>query len=177
MRRIAIIAATAALVGLGSVPAHAGVRADVRHSAKVTYRAAAKRFGVQAVGRDIARHGVRTKRGERPATVRELRRWRETLVSMLHPAPAPVVTAAAASVSTVTTAASPSPAGYCGAYQFDQQTWNSVGGQGSPCAASPAEQDRRAEILLQQRGTEPWPHCGSRDLAAIRQCENGGSYG
>ena len=49
---------------------------------------------------------------------------------------------------------------YRGAYQFDQQTWESVGGSGDPADASPAEQDRRAAALQQQRGSSPWPSCG-----------------
>lgn len=49
---------------------------------------------------------------------------------------------------------------YRGAYQFDQQTWESVGGSGDPAAASPAEQDARARALQQQRGSSPWPNCG-----------------
>lgn len=47
---------------------------------------------------------------------------------------------------------------YRGAYQFDQRTWEAVGGSGDPAAASPAEQDRRAAILYQQRGGQPWPN-------------------
>lgn len=50
--------------------------------------------------------------------------------------------------------------GYYGAYQFDQQTWNSVGGSGNPADASPSEQDARAQALIAQRGTSPWPNCG-----------------
>lgn len=49
---------------------------------------------------------------------------------------------------------------YGGLYQFDQQTWQSVGGSGDPAAASPAEQTMRAEMLMQQRGSNPWPVCG-----------------
>lgn len=49
---------------------------------------------------------------------------------------------------------------YRGAYQFDQQTWESVGGSGDPAAASPSEQDNRANALQQQRGASPWPNCG-----------------
>jgi hypothetical protein len=49
---------------------------------------------------------------------------------------------------------------YRGAYQFDQRTWNGVGGSGDPAAASPAEQDYRAQILFNQRGAQPWPVCG-----------------
>ncbi len=49
---------------------------------------------------------------------------------------------------------------YQGAYQFDQSTWESVGGTGDPAAAGPAEQDLRAYILYDIRGASPWPQCG-----------------
>jgi|GEM_PF-4208547 len=49
---------------------------------------------------------------------------------------------------------------YRGAYQFDRQTWQSVGGNGDPAAATPAEQDARASQLRSQRGSNPWPVCG-----------------
>lgn len=49
---------------------------------------------------------------------------------------------------------------YRGKYQFDRPTWASVGGSGDPAAASEAEQDQRAAILLRRRGTAPWPVCG-----------------
>jgi hypothetical protein len=49
---------------------------------------------------------------------------------------------------------------YRGKYQFDRQTWQGVGGSGDPAAAPEAEQDRRAQMLLQQSGTSPWPTCG-----------------
>lgn len=50
--------------------------------------------------------------------------------------------------------------GFYGAYQFDLQTWASVGGSGLPSSASPAEQDFRAALLWRQRGSAPWPVCG-----------------
>jgi len=50
--------------------------------------------------------------------------------------------------------------GYYGAYQFDLTTWAGVGGYGSPAQASAAEQDYRAAVLYQQRGSAPWPVCG-----------------
>ena len=54
-----------------------------------------------------------------------------------------------------------SPSGlYRGAYQFDLSTWASVGGDGDPAMASPAEQDHRAQVLWSQRGPSPWPVCG-----------------
>ncbi|MEA2124800.1 MAG: resuscitation-promoting factor RpfE [Solirubrobacteraceae bacterium] len=49
---------------------------------------------------------------------------------------------------------------YRGKYQFDQGTWESVGGTGDPAAAPEAEQDRRAQILMSRAGSSPWPVCG-----------------
>lgn len=49
---------------------------------------------------------------------------------------------------------------YHGAYQFDVQTWQSVGGTGLPSAAEPWEQDARAKALYAARGDAPWPNCG-----------------
>jgi Transglycosylase-like domain len=49
---------------------------------------------------------------------------------------------------------------YRGKYQFDMQTWASVGGSGDPAAASEAEQDARAAQLYAQAGSSPWPVCG-----------------
>ena len=49
---------------------------------------------------------------------------------------------------------------YFGKYQFDMGTWASMGGSGSPAAASEAEQDYRASLLYSQAGSSPWPVCG-----------------
>ncbi|TDW17509.1 transglycosylase family protein [Kribbella kalugense] len=51
-------------------------------------------------------------------------------------------------------------AGYYGLFQFDLQTWRSVGGSGNPTQASAAEQLMRAKKLYAQRGASPWPVCG-----------------
>lgn len=59
--------------------------------------------------------------------------------------------------------AATSPDGtYRGAYQFDQRTWEGVGGTGDPADASPEEQDARAAELYAQRGGQPWPTCRYR---------------
>ena len=50
---------------------------------------------------------------------------------------------------------------YHGLYQFDAQTWQSVGGSGVASQTSAAEQTQRAKILYSQRGSQPWPVCGS----------------
>jgi len=49
---------------------------------------------------------------------------------------------------------------YRGLYQFDLDTWRSVGGSGDPAQATRAEQYRRAVLLHKKRGWQPWPHCG-----------------
>lgn len=49
---------------------------------------------------------------------------------------------------------------YRGKYQFDLQTWASVGGSGDPAAAPETEQDRRAAQLYARAGSSPWPVCG-----------------
>ena len=49
---------------------------------------------------------------------------------------------------------------YRGKYQFDMQTWASMGGSGDPAAASEEEQDYRAAMLYSQSGSSPWPVCG-----------------
>jgi hypothetical protein len=49
---------------------------------------------------------------------------------------------------------------YRGKYQFDQGTWESVGGTGDPAAAPESVQDSLAAKLQAQRGNSPWPVCG-----------------
>jgi Transglycosylase-like domain len=47
-----------------------------------------------------------------------------------------------------------------GKYQFTYGTWASVGGSGDPASAPEAEQDKRAQMLLEKSGSSPWPVCG-----------------
>ncbi|MGR3934942.1 ubiquitin-like domain-containing protein [Streptomyces sp. BRA346] len=51
---------------------------------------------------------------------------------------------------------------YGGLYQLDRQTWQALGGHGTPQDAPPAEQTYRAKKLYVQRGSAPWPHCGQK---------------
>jgi hypothetical protein len=54
-----------------------------------------------------------------------------------------------------------SPEGtYMGLFQFDQGTWESVGGTGLPTEASAEEQEYRAALLYSRSGSSPWPVCG-----------------
>lgn len=178
MRRFSMIAASAAILLVGSTPAQAGLRGDVRSSAKRVHDRAVKALGHEAVGRDIARHGVRGKRGERPATVRELRVWRARLKRMLAPPPVLRTTYVvhAAAVPASAAGGGGCGPGYRGLYQFDCATWHSVGCSGDPVNASPAEQRRCAGRLQAQRGNQPWPKCGrgGASLDQIAQCESSG---
>jgi hypothetical protein len=51
--------------------------------------------------------------------------------------------------------------GFYGAYQFDAQTWHSLGLSGLPSQAAPGTQDSAARSLQAQRGWEPWPACSA----------------
>jgi len=50
---------------------------------------------------------------------------------------------------------------YRGKYQFAVATWKAVGGKGDPAAASEAEQDKRAAILMRKQGPSAWPVCSN----------------
>jgi peptidoglycan hydrolase-like protein with peptidoglycan-binding domain len=48
---------------------------------------------------------------------------------------------------------------YRGKYQFDQATWEAMGGTGDPAEAPESVQDRLAVKLYKQRGSAPWGRC------------------
>lgn len=55
------------------------------------------------------------------------------------------------------------PSGYYGLYQFNRQSWATVGGSGLPSQASAAEQTYRAQLLYNRVGGRwqgQWPNCG-----------------
>ena len=49
---------------------------------------------------------------------------------------------------------------YHGLYQFNIETWQGVGGTGLPSQVTVEEQTKRAKILYNLRGSQPWPYCG-----------------
>lgn len=57
------------------------------------------------------------------------------------------------------------PAGYYGAYQFTQGTWNSTASAAgradlvgkNPAEVAPADQDAMAQALIARHGLSPWP--------------------
>ncbi len=52
--------------------------------------------------------------------------------------------------------------GFYGAYQFTEQTWQSLGLSGLPSQASPAVQDDAAKRLQARDGWGPWPACSRK---------------
>jgi hypothetical protein len=94
------------------------------------------------------------------ARVRDLRRDLERARRAEAPAPASPRLEAIAACESGGNPRTNTGNGFYGKYQFDQSTWESLGGSGSPAAASEAEQNRRAALLYARAGASPWPVCG-----------------
>jgi hypothetical protein len=103
---------------------------------------------------------VKRARVERRRTLRAKARKRARARAAAAPAASPQLEAIAACESGGNPAAIGGGGAYRGKYQFDYGTWASVGGSGDPAAAPEAEQDKRAQMLLDRSGTSPWPVCG-----------------
>lgn len=133
--------------------------------------------GKRAPGRNIRKYGLSNKRKSKCKQIRKslkvLRRMRFPGNTLLvggqpHVPPSGAQTLHAggtlASIAACESGGDPtavSPDGlYKGKYQFDDGTWESVGGSGSANEATEAEQDMRAAMLYEQRGAQPWPVCG-----------------
>lgn len=167
--------------------AAASERGDLAYAANQARHKVVMRYGQDAAGRDIVKYGIRFtaadhSRQTRHAKMNELREYTAQLHRIMRPPPRPqmhkyVGPPPQAPAGTQTTYGTPpasiaqcesggnpgavSPDGtYRGKWQFDQQTWESVGGTGDPAAAPEAVQDRLAGKLYAQRGAAPWPVCG-----------------
>jgi hypothetical protein len=84
-------------------------------------------------------------------------------LTLMHPHPSPTAEQWAAlrmCESSNRTNAVSRTGKYRGLYQFDLPTWKSVGGKGDPARATRFEQYRRAVLLYNKRGWQPWYHCG-----------------
>jgi Transglycosylase-like domain len=79
-------------------------------------------------------------------------------------AASPAVSPALQAIAACESGGNPSAIGgggtFRGKYQFDQATWQSIGGTGDPASAPVSEQDRLAAKLYAERGSSPWPVCG-----------------
>ena len=151
--------------------AHGAVPDNLADRYEREYRQAEKAGGEP--GRHIIRDDVRGNGGRvREPRAGEVRESIAVLERMQLPAPAAAPVAAAgtgvssglAAIAACESGGDPtavSPDGqYRGKYQFDQQTWESVGGTGDPAAAPEAVQDEMAARLQAQAGSSPWPVCG-----------------
>jgi hypothetical protein len=128
---------------------------QIRKDAKVKLNVARKRVARQ-------QHAAKERRERRRAARRQ--------AAAAQAAPATTTTGSTASPQLESIAACESggdPSAvdasgtYRGKYQFDYGTWASVGGSGDPAAAPEAEQDMRAQMLMERSGSSPWPVCGS----------------
>jgi Transglycosylase-like domain len=132
-----------------------------------------ERLGLREAGRNIVRDGYLEKNGDiHPATKSEVAASTERMEASLNP-PARATETATSSTSYSSGAAASStvqcesggdytavnPAGYYGAYQFDQQTWDAYAPSGyqgvNPAEAPPAVQDQTAASVPY----DAWPSC------------------
>jgi hypothetical protein len=140
-----------------------------------------KQVGLSEAGRNIVRDGYREKSGDvHEATKAEIVASTERMDASLNPPePASTTDTATSTTSTATTSYSGTssassstvqcesggdysavnPAGYYGAYQFDQSTWDAYAPSGyqgvNPAEAPPAVQDAAAASVPY----DAWPEC------------------
>ena len=179
-RHVAAAALGASAILAGAPAAHADQPSKKLEKSYLKAYAKAEKAGAEP-GRNIVEDGVRRKGRHRDADEREVKRSLSVLRRMVAVPAAPAATTSAAGAPATTATGSTAGTGleavaacesggdptavdatgtYRGKYQFDQQTWQSVGGTGDPAAAPEAEQDARAAALAAQRGSSPWPVCG-----------------
>ena len=187
-RRIAAVALGAVTLGVPAA-AHGATldKTDDHRPYETRYlelrRDYVREFGLQEAGRNIVRYGYREQDGDvHVARKTEVVQSADRMYAALHPqepataAPAAETAAGETSSATTTygaTAASSATAqcesggsytavnaaGYYGAYQFDQVTWDAyapAGYQGvNPASAPPAVQDQAAANVPY----DAWPNC------------------
>jgi hypothetical protein len=107
-----------------------------------------------------AEHRVVVRRERRVATREAARQEREKFATLPGGVSIETLEAIAACESGGDPEAVSSEGTYRGKYQFDEGTWESVGGHGDPAAAPADEQDYRAALLYSRAGSSPWPICG-----------------
>jgi hypothetical protein len=114
------------------------------------------RRGIEELDRQIelARRALRAERAEAAAST-------ETAVGLAPGVSQATLDSIAACESGGDPTAVDASGTYYGKYQFDTATWASVGGSGSPAAASEAEQDYRASLLYSSAGSSAWPGCAA----------------
>jgi hypothetical protein len=180
MRKVIMLAAVVSTAAIAP-PVEAATHQTTCEKAYNVRHVVIKKHGKRVPGRNICRFGVQSKfnkKWSKPATNAQKAAYLRNLKALV--APPQFMTAVGAPSKPPAGTLSPranlpyctwgpesggdyravSPDGkYGGKYQMDMQTWQSVGGSGSPAAASPAEQDKRAAMLYASRGGQPWANC------------------
>ena len=179
-KRIAAIAIGAALIAL---PASAqGAQREPNTHQLTPYQKRylnvrddyVKEFSLKEAGRDIVSSGYLEQDGDvHEATKGEVNRSIDRMTAALHPATPATSTTTATTTSYTGSSASSStvacesggdygavnPAGYYGAYQFDQGTWDAYAPSGyqgtNPASAPPSVQDAAAASVPY----DAWPNC------------------
>lgn len=174
-KHIALLGAVAAL----AAPAAASAAQNEKLPPRVRLRAEAPKIGIGdakaltgplldpvdryselIVRRTVKAEHVHKVHARKRREAREAREEQERFENL----PGGVTTATLESIASCESGGDPEAASadgtYRGLYQFDQGTWESVGGQGDPAQASAAEQSYRAALLYSQSGSSPWPICG-----------------
>ncbi|HXV04331.1 MAG TPA: transglycosylase family protein [Solirubrobacterales bacterium] len=152
------VGAAAASTGADGSTARIGV-APAMPAAAATPPAAVLTQPAASLHRAI-RVSLRRMRTARRARLERLRQHRESFAALPGGVSRATLDAIAACESGGNPAAVSAGGTYRGKYQFDQGTWESVGGHGDPAAAPEAEQDYRAALLYSRAGSSPWPICG-----------------
>jgi hypothetical protein len=160
-----IFAAATALIALAPTAAHAAAPGQKLERAYQKAYDKAEHADLRP-GRNILKFGIEVPGPNRPARTGELRRSLGVL-RRVTAAPAGGDSTASAALEAIAACESggdptavDASGTYRGKYQFDMGTWASVGGSGDPAAAPEAEQDRRAQMLMDRAGSSPWPVCG-----------------
>jgi Transglycosylase-like domain len=139
------------------------------------YKQYADEFGVQSAGRNIVVFGAKTDRGIHDAGRDRVVSSADYFEAQLNPPEVAVETTESTATTTYSAGATASsstaqcesggdygavnPAGYYGAYQFDQSTWDAYAPEGyagsNPATAPPAVQDQAAASVPY----DAWPNC------------------
>jgi hypothetical protein len=145
----------APLAGHGTVKGH--MRDALRDRLRAEYAGLARRLA--------AASGTHRSGGSAQMSTTQLRRAIPRLREGLHRERRPPVSPVLERIARCESGGNPRAIGgggmYRGAFQFNQSTWEAVGGTGDPAAAPLAEQYRRAAILLARSGPSQWPSCSA----------------
>jgi resuscitation-promoting factor RpfE len=177
-----VLVALAAMFLLVVTPIASAKQPTSRHRGVYFYlrRHVIKKYNVDAAGRNIAVHGMRSGRSASDADIVQSNTVMERELAPSPPAPVALVAAQPVTPTTEPAATYSASGGYTipasivqcesggnysavnpssgagGAYQILPSTWTAYGGTGSPQNASPAEQGQIAAKIWASQGPSAW---------------------